>query len=61
MSQNNKINCFDCQYLAITWDKNFPYACRKIGFKSKLMPSIQVKKDSKIDCQFFMKKVKNDR
>lgn len=59
MAQSRRINCFECQYLAITWDKNFPYACKKMGFKSKLLPSIQVKKDSNLDCQFFEKKVKN--
>ncbi|ADR18368.1 hypothetical protein Calni_0455 [Calditerrivibrio nitroreducens DSM 19672] len=59
MSQGKKVNCFECQYLAITWDKNFPYACKRLGFKSKLLPSLQVKKDSKMECQFFEKKVKN--
>ncbi|MGB9730665.1 MULTISPECIES: uracil-DNA glycosylase [Calditerrivibrio] len=59
MSEAKKVNCFDCQYLVITWDKNFPYACKRLGFKSKLLPSLEVKKDSKIECLFFEKKVKN--
>jgi hypothetical protein len=51
-----KINCFHCKYLKITWEPAFPYACTAIGFKSRMIPSFEVQKDSQMECQFFMMK-----
>lgn len=59
MEAGKQINCFECEFLAISWDKNFPYMCKKLGFKSRIIPSKEVFKNSQIECQFFMKKVKN--
>jgi hypothetical protein len=56
MNKLKNVNCFECRFLAISWDKNLPYICKKIGFKSKLIPSKEVFKNSKIPCQFFEKK-----
>jgi hypothetical protein len=52
----DRINCFHCKYLKITWDPAFPYACLAIGFKSRLIPSAEVLKSSGTACQFFEKK-----
>ena len=35
-------NCWECRYLAITWDPRMPYGCKLMGFRSKVIPSIEV-------------------
>ena len=35
-------NCWDCRYLAITWDLRLPYGCKFMGFRSKVIPSLEV-------------------
>ena len=35
-------NCWDCRHLMITWDVRKPYGCKLMGFKSKMIPSIEV-------------------
>jgi hypothetical protein len=52
----HRINCFHCKFLKITWEPSFPYACTAIGFKSKMIPSAEVLKNSGMNCQFFEKK-----
>ena len=33
-----EINCWNCQNFKISWDKNFPYECPRLGFKSQVWP-----------------------
>ena len=35
-------NCYGCAHFFITWDKQFPYGCRKMDFRSKRLPSDDV-------------------
>ena len=35
-------NCWECRHLAITWDVRMPYGCKLMGFRSKVVPSIEV-------------------
>ena len=35
-------NCYGCAHFFITWDKLFPYACRKMEFRSKRLPCEEV-------------------
>ncbi len=35
-------NCWECRYLAITWDLRLPYGCKLMGFRSKVIPSLEV-------------------
>jgi hypothetical protein len=35
-------NCWECRYLAITWDPRMPYGCKMMGFRSKVIPSLEV-------------------
>jgi hypothetical protein len=35
-------NCWECRYLAITWDVRMPYGCKLMGFRSKVVPSLEV-------------------
>lgn len=61
MMAKSQINCFDCQFLIITWDKKMPYGCKRLGFKSRRLPSHEVLKSSNIKCQFFIKKVRDGK
>lgn len=56
MTKQPKINCKNCVHYFITWDKNFPYGCRALNFKSFRMPSVEVKLNSNIDCLSFKEK-----
>jgi hypothetical protein len=51
-----KIDCFQCRHFYITWQRSFPYGCRALSFKSKLMPSFEVFSASGSDCLHYEKK-----
>jgi len=53
-----EINCFSCSHFHITHDVSFPYGCRAVGFKSRLMPSKEMLIHSGMECQFFAEKEK---
>jgi len=59
--KKNTINCFDCRFFYITWEKKFPRGCRAINFKSKQMPSVVVFKSSGEECLKFKPKKKGSR
>ncbi|MBF0458583.1 MAG: uracil-DNA glycosylase [Nitrospirae bacterium] len=52
----NRIDCFKCHHFFITWDRKFPYGCKFMGFKSKVMPSQEVFSASGKACQSFKEK-----
>jgi hypothetical protein len=52
------INCMSCLHFYITYDPQFPYGCRAVGFKSRWMPSKVMYASSGMDCQFFAGKGK---
>ena len=57
--QNRKeteINCFSCSHFYITYDPNFPYGCRAVGFKSHPLPAKVMFISSGIECQLFKEK-----
>jgi hypothetical protein len=58
--EKNSINCFLCEYFYITYERNFPYGCRIIGFKSRQLPSIDVYANSSMDCGLFSAKEKKE-
>jgi hypothetical protein len=39
---NKGPNCWECRNLAITWDVRMPYGCKLMGFRSKVVPSVEV-------------------
>jgi len=47
------ILCYKCRHYYITWDNNFPYGCRAMGFKSYETPSVTVYKSSGTNCLLF--------
>ena len=51
-----KISCFKCKYLQLTYDATTPYSCRAYGFKSKAYPSFVVMQSSGIPCNLFTSK-----
>jgi len=53
-----RIVCQKCQFYYVTWEPNKPHGCKAYGFKSKLLPSLVVKKNSGIDCNLYKEKVR---
>mgnify|MGYP000095973673 CR=1 FL=1 len=49
-------NCWDCRYLAITWDLRLPYGCKFMGFRSKVIPSLEVLRTDGRFCSAFSPK-----
>ena len=47
------INCYRCEYLFITHEKNKRYGCRKFGFKGPYFPSITVFSTTGTKCAYF--------
>ncbi len=54
--KDNRVDCFQCEYFAVTWDANFPRACKLYGFKSAGIPSATVFKASGAKCMGFVAK-----
>ncbi|MDY6822409.1 MAG: uracil-DNA glycosylase [Thermodesulfobacteriota bacterium] len=53
-----RIRCADCKHFYITWDEQFPYGCRAMGFKGKRSPATTVLNASEMPCQLFSPKPK---
>jgi len=49
-------NCWQCQHFSVSWDPNLPYACRLMGFKTRIMPAIEVLRADGSRCQGFSRK-----
>lgn len=43
-------NCLSCKNFYITWEKNFPYGCRAMDFKSARLPSLEVEEADGQQC-----------
>jgi hypothetical protein len=54
--QNKGPNCWQCRSFAITWDIKNPYGCNLMGFKSRLLPSIEVLRADGHVCRGFISK-----
>ncbi|ACO03732.1 MAG TPA: uracil-DNA glycosylase [Persephonella sp.] len=52
------VNCYRCKHFFITWDRNFPYGCRAYNFKSRSLPSFEVRSASGKECLSFEEKDK---
>ena len=50
-------NCWTCLHFSVTWEPRFPYACGRMGFKSRLLPCIEVSNSSQMPCFGYKKKV----
>ena len=49
-------NCWDCRFLTITWDPRMPYGCKLMGFRSKVIPSMEVLRTDGRFCVGFQPK-----
>jgi len=55
-TQKSRVNCHDCVFFQITWEKATPYGCKAHGFKSAQLPSMVVFANSGQPCLLFRKK-----
>jgi hypothetical protein len=51
--QPKRISCHKCVFFHVTWDNSFPYGCKSMGFKGKVMPSAMVYQASGSECLAF--------
>ena len=54
-------NCWDCRHLAITWDARMPYGCKLMGFRSRVLPSMEVLRNDGRFCGGFSAKVRDEQ
>lgn len=47
------INCWQCRHFATSWDPALPYSCKLLGFKSRMLPCMQVLQLDGRVCQGF--------
>lgn len=59
--KKEKVDCFQCKYFYVTWDKSFPRGCKALGFKTKEMPSFAVHQASGLKCLKFEAKDKQEK
>ncbi len=52
-------NCWQCRHFSVSWDPNVPYACRLMGFKSRIMPAIEVLRADGVRCRGYLRKTTN--
>lgn len=45
--------CLRCKHYFVTWSPRFPYGCRAFGFKSKVIPCLEVYTASHQQCMKF--------
>jgi len=55
------IDCHKCEHYYVTWENEFPYGCKAMGFKSKRLPCIDVRVSSYRACLLMEKKKKQKR
>ena len=39
-------SCCNCKHYYVAWDKDFPYGCKAVGFKSRTYPPLEVRDTS---------------
>lgn len=44
-------NCWQCQFFAVSYEPRTPYACKRYGFQTRVLPAIEV---LRVDGQFCM-------
>lgn len=50
-------NCYQCRHFAVSWDPKSPYACSLMGFKSRVLPAIEVRRIDGMPCLGFSSKL----
>jgi len=49
-------NCWQCRFFGITYQPATPYACHRLGFRSQVLPSLEVLRTDGRFCQGFVSK-----
>jgi len=49
-------SCCNCKHYHVTWDKDFPWRCKAMGFKSRTYPAQGGQGCLRRDCQLFERK-----
>lgn len=49
-------NCWQCRFFAVSWDPRMPYACQRFGFKTPMLPAIEVLRTDGQPCRGFSPK-----
>ena len=52
-STRTGVNCWQCRHFATSWDPALPYSCKLLGFKSRMLPCMQVQQLDGRACQGF--------
>ncbi|MBA57622.1 MAG: uracil-DNA glycosylase [Gammaproteobacteria bacterium] len=55
-SAQKEVNCWNCCFFSISWDPNHRYRCQRLGFKSRQLPSIDIRQIDGRDCLYFKTK-----
>jgi hypothetical protein len=53
-------NCWQCQHFGISYDPKLPYLCRLMGFKTRMLPAIEVLRADGQLCQGFAPKASSN-
>ena len=53
---NKQLNCNHCKSLFITHDPKRRWGCNFFGFKSKFIPTIEVKRITGTECAYYTQK-----
>ena len=46
-------DCWRCRHFAMSWQPAMPYLCRRLGFKSRMLPCLEVVRADGRPCQGF--------
>ena len=57
ITSNKKVTCNKCVYFYITFKKERPWGCKKFGFISKFIPSVEVFNTTGIECAYKINKI----
>ena len=49
-------NCWQCQHFAVSHVPSTPYACRAMGFQSRVLPALEVLRADGQFCKLFLAK-----
>ncbi len=60
MSAKHTVECRKCKHFYITWDKDKPYGCRAMYFKTSRKPSVVVLESSGSICLKFTPKAQSN-
>ena len=53
---NKRLTCHGCVYFFITHRKQWPWGCKKFGFMSKYIPSLEVFSTTGMECAYRKEK-----